>query len=178
MRAVLSVFAGVCVLGLPLAASAQPTIPPGNPGPQTPGGRPPGPGGPGGPPGAPTVPATPTFKLKICNQGAAQIGDGYVSIISVVDNGKQYRAQGWWKIPNGQCVDIGEFKRPGVFLHGFACGGDCTWGGQKFVYCVNSKAGFDYSFGTPRECGSGEALAGFFPIEVDNRQSVETVPLH
>jgi hypothetical protein len=182
MRAMLSVLAGVCVLGLPVLASAQPTIPPGNPPPQSGPGGPQGPsvpGGPGGPgaptdPGAPTTPATATFQLKICNKASARVGDAYVSIISVVENGKQYRAQGWWRIPNAQCVDIGEFKRPGVFLHGIGCGGDCKWGSQKLVYCVNSGAGFDYSFAAGRECGTGEALAGFFPVEVDDRAPVET----
>jgi hypothetical protein len=175
MRAMLSVLAGVCFLGVPLAASAQPQIAPGNPpAPNRPGPQGPGaPGGPGGP-GGPTVPVSPTFLLKVCNKASAQVGDAYVSIISVVENGKQYRGQGWWKIPNAQCVDIGEFKRPGVFLHGFGCGGDCKWGSPKFVYCVNSSAGFDYSFQAGRECGAGEALAGFFPVEVEDRSPVET----
>jgi len=177
----LSVLAGVTLFGVPLFVSAQPTTPPGNPPPQTRPEGPPGPGEgpmqPGGPnaPGNPSpAPTSPTFQLKICNKAATHVGDAYVSIISVVENGKAYRAQGWWKIPSAQCVDIGEFKRPGVFLHGFGCGGDCKWGSSKLVYCVNAKAGFDYSFDGGRDCKGDEGLAGFFPVEVDNQQPVAT----
>jgi hypothetical protein len=185
MRARFFTVVGVGLLALPLVATAQPqTTPPGNPppqgspsppGPQAPGGPqgPEAPQGPGGP-ANPTTPVTATFQLKICNNASAKVGDAYVSIISVLDNGKQYRAQGWWKIPNAQCIDIGEFKRPGIFLHGFGCGGDCKWGSQKFVYCVNAKAGFDYNFDTGHVCGDNEALAGFFPVEVEDQQPVAT----
>jgi len=174
MRPMRSLLAGACLLGLPLIALAQPTAQPGDPPPPAN----PGEAGASGfinpnQPGSLML-STPNFQLKICNRAAARLGDAYVSIISIIENGKRYRAQGWWKIPNAQCVDVGEFKRPGVFLHGYACGGDCKWGNQKLVYCVNSKSGFDYSFDSGRDCGPDEGLAGFFPLEVDNLQPVVT----
>ena len=182
MRALLSAVAVAGLVALPFvpSAKAQILVPPGDP-PKAPSGGPTGPGDPNGP-GGPSIPggpaASPTFLLKICNKAQPQYGPAYISIISVIENGKQYRAQGWWTIPNAQCIDIGNFNRPGVFLHGMAKGGDVTWANQKSVYCVNRGAGFDYTFGEPRQCGPGEDLAGFFQIEVDNKTPVMTQTLN
>jgi uncharacterized membrane protein len=182
MRALLSAVAAACLVALPFvsSANAQILVPPGDP-PKAPGGGPTGPGNPNVP-GGPTNPggpaASPTFLLKVCNKAQPQYGPAYISIISVIENGKQYRAQGWWTIPNAQCVDVGNFNRPGVFLHGMAKGGDVTWANQKNVYCVNRNSGFDYTFGEPRQCGAGEDLAGFFQMDVDNRTPVMTQTLN
>src|SRR5438128_569920 len=113
MRVSLASVAFVCALGMAFAgpAQAQPG-PPGGPG---------GPGAPGGPggPGAPQV--SPTFAFSVCNKGG--VGDAYVSVL--YGTGAGYRVQGWWKVPQGQCSNIGSFNRPAVYLFGMA--GSYTW---------------------------------------------------
>jgi len=169
MRVSLASVAFVCALGMAFAgpAQAQPG-PPGVPGgPGAPGG-PGGPGAPGGPggPGAPGGPqVSPTFAFSVCNKGG--VGDAYVSVL--YGTGAGYRVQGWWKVPQGQCSNIGSFNRPAVYLFGMA--GSYTWSKQDSTQCVNMTAGFDYTMDgrTPHQCSAGEELRGFVKIDVEPR---------
>jgi uncharacterized membrane protein len=163
MKALRSVLAIACLLGMPLvdAAQAQPAPGPGAPG---------NPGGPGGP-GAPGAPGgqqtSPTFAFSVCNKGG--VGDAFVSLLYGAPGG--FRVQGWWKIAANQCTNLGTFQKPAVYM--FAMAGQYTWSKQDTVQCVNSTAGFDYTIDgkTPRQCQAGEDLKGFLKIEVEPRYS-------
>jgi uncharacterized membrane protein len=115
----------------------------------------------------PQAPATPDFLLRVCHAAAAQVPDVFVAIVSVTDQ-KQYRAQGWWKIPKTQCVDIGKFIRPGVFMYGMAgANASWSWSENDASVCVNMAAAFDYSWdGNERKCAAGEAVKNFFKVVV------------
>jgi hypothetical protein len=155
MKALLLAAAVMCALGMPWvdAAQAQPGAP-GNPG---------GPGAPGAPGGQPQ--ASPTFAFSVCNKGG--VGDAYISLLYGAPNG--YRAQGWWKVAQGQCTNVGSFNRPAVYM--FAMAGQYTWSKQDTTQCVNMTAGFDYTMDgrTPHQCTAGEELKGFVKIEVEPR---------
>jgi uncharacterized membrane protein len=166
-----------CSVGMSLAemAQAQPRGP----------GAPSAPGAPRpqGGPGAPSSPGggqiSPTFLFKICNKSTdARVADIFVAVVSVLGGG-QYRNQGWWRVPKSECVDIGQFNRPGVFVHGMA--GDLYWGDappKGVSLCVNMSAGFDYTFAAGRACAAGEEEKPFSPIEVQPQFNVMTYTLN
>src|SRR5947209_19898396 len=96
-------FACGVAMGSPDQAQAQPLPPgPGAPAPSGPGG--PGPGG-------------HTFDLLMCNKASNEVGDIYVAVAGATrrSTGQTViRVNGWWKLPTTQCVNLGEFQRPGV----------------------------------------------------------------
>jgi Protein of unknown function (DUF1036) len=172
MRSLVSALAFAFVLGLPCMGEAQ--AQPRPPGPGAPG----APGGPGGPGGGGGV--SKTFQLQICNKAAREVGDIYVALASVTPDRQMFRVQGWWKIPANQCVNLGEFQRPGVFGYGMAQGGQFYWSDPEPSLCVNLNAAFDYTFDpdVARQCGDGEETKGFFQIRIDDKNKTKTFTLN
>jgi uncharacterized membrane protein len=178
-------FAGVASAALVAAALAQPPKPGGGggggkgpnqnespgggggpggggPGGGGPGGGGPGGGGPGG--GGPGGGQSPTFGLRFCNK-TQDIKVIYVATVGAV--GKEFQARGWWQIPLGQCVIVGQYQRPSVWFHAREPGGT-TWNSNPDVdVCLNLSSGFEYTWsGSGRQCQQGETAMPFVKIEV------------
>jgi uncharacterized membrane protein len=175
MKFVPSILLAACVAGAAIVGSALAQPGGGGPGGGGPGGGGPGGGGPGGggpggggPGGGPGGPGggrpTPNFTFMICNKSSSP--EIFVAVVSLA--GQNFRAQGWWKVPKGnQCTKIGDFQRPGLFVHAADAQGN-TWGEADVQVCVNLANGFDYNWdGSKRNCRQGEEPAGFKKIEID-----------
>jgi uncharacterized membrane protein len=155
------------LIGVATAQSPGPgTGPGGGPG----GGPGPGPGGGGGSGGAPS----PTFTYNVCNK--ASRGVAFVTTVSLV--GKQFRAQGWTQVAQGQCVALGPFQRPSVWWHARTQSG-AFWGNNDVDLCVNLNGGFDYTWdGSSRTCGQGETAVGFDKVEIKPQFNATTMNLN
>src|SRR5215475_7013516 len=105
MKLVPSILLVACLVGATMIEPAMSQ--PGPAGGGGPGGGPAG-GGPGG------GQSSPTFPFTVCNKSTSQ--KIYIAVVSIV--GQTFRAQGWWTVANGgQCTKIGDFQRPGVYVH-------------------------------------------------------------
>jgi hypothetical protein len=113
----------------------------------------------------------------LCHK-AAKYGDAYVAIAALTPDKRQYRVQGWWKVPKGQCANVGQFQRPGVFAYAMA--GDAEWSDPDPALCVNLSAGFDYTFdpNVSRQCGNAEDVKGFFLVKIEDRYNSMTFNLN
>ena len=146
--------AGVALMGAALSQPGPGPAPgPGGPGPSP--GPGPGGGGPGPGPGGPS----PTVTFRLCNQ-TKNTPLIFVSTVTIV--GKQFRAQGWTQVTQGQCAILTGVERPKLWWYGRAPSGT-YWGEPSAVdICVNFNAGFDYTWpGSGRSCLQGETLVGF-----------------
>jgi hypothetical protein len=121
---------------------------------------------------------SPTFQLTMCHKAAANVGDAYVAIAALTPDKRQFRIQGWWKVPKGQCANIGQFQRPGVF--GYAMAGEYEWSDKDPALCVNLSAAFDYTFdpNVARNCGNAEDVKGFFMIKLEDKYNSITFSLN
>jgi uncharacterized membrane protein len=122
---------------------------------------------------------SPTFQLTMCHKAAANIGDAYVALAALTPDKQKYRVQGWWKVPKGQCANLGQFQRPGLFFFAMANNGDVTWSDKEPALCVNANAAFDYTLdpNVGRNCGPAEDAVGFFLIKVDDKYNAITFTL-
>jgi hypothetical protein len=141
--------------------------------------RPPGPGAPGAPvgPGDPGGGSTHVFQLQMCNKGSREAADIYVATADATRDGR-IRVQGWWKLPANQCVNLGEFPRPGIFAYGMS--GSTIWSDPEPSLCVDLRAKFDYAFNPDagRPCREGYEPKGFFMIQIDDESNTKTFTLN
>jgi uncharacterized membrane protein len=116
----------------------------------------------------------------MCHKAGANYGDAYVAIAALTPDKRQFRVQGWWKVPKGQCVNLGQFQRPGVFAYANANSGDAEWSDPDPALCVNLSAAFDYTLdpNVARQCGNAEDVKGFFPIKVEDKYNSMTFNLN
>src|SRR6266852_6292665 len=152
-----------CLVGATLVGPAQAQPGGGGPGGGGPGGGGPGGGGPGGGGPGGGGQASPTFSFEICNTSSSPTI--YVTVVS--QNGQQFRAQGWRKVPRGnQCTKIGDFQRPWIVVHAANDKGE-WWGQADLKLCVNLNNSFDYTWDGKERCGAGEEIRPFKKIDVE-----------
>jgi hypothetical protein len=151
-------FLAACLVGVTVVGPAVGQPGGGGPGGPGPGGAGPGGAGPGG--GRPS----PNFVFNICNQSDSP--EIYIAVVSLA--GQRFRAQGWWKVPRGsQCTKIGDFQRPGLFVHAADTQGN-VWGQGDLQICANLNGSFDYTWdGAKRNCNQNEEVIGFVKIELE-----------
>jgi Protein of unknown function (DUF1036) len=116
----------------------------------------------------------------MCNKASRNVGDIYLAIAGATrrsDGQTLIRVEGWWKLPANQCVNLGEYQRPGVFV--FAMGGGLSWSDPEPTLCVNLKTAFEYVFNPDldRPCADVEQRRGFFPVRIDGKNRTVTFNL-
>jgi uncharacterized membrane protein len=123
---------------------------------------------------APELAAAPpsrTFLLRVCNQAEMQYGTLNLAIASLAPDLGHIRVTGWVLLRPSQCVDVGQFQKPGVFLYAMS-GVGAEMGGDATVLCVNTKEKFDYSFLVDAypPCPANYIPKGFALVQLPNLQ--------
>jgi len=62
------------------------------------------------------APPSRTFLLRVCNKAEIQYGTLDLAIASLTPDVSHIRVTGWVLLRPSQCVDVGQFQKPGVFL--------------------------------------------------------------
>jgi uncharacterized membrane protein len=118
------------------------------------------------------APPSRTFLLRVCNAVEAQSGSVNLATASLTPDLSHMRVTGWVRIPRSQCVDVGQFQKPGAYLYAMSGGGSAELAGQGPVLCVNINEKFDYTFaadGNP-PCAASHVPKQFVLLELPDLQ--------
>jgi uncharacterized membrane protein len=118
------------------------------------------------------APTSRTFLLRVCNKVEAQPGSVNLASASLTPDLSHMRVIGWIQIPRSQCVDVGQFQKPGAYLYAMSGGGVAELAGQGPVLCVNTNEKFDYTFvvdGNP-PCAASYVPKQFVLLELPDLQ--------
>jgi uncharacterized membrane protein len=118
------------------------------------------------------APPSRTFLLRVCNKVEAQSGSVNLATASLTPDLSHMRVTGWVRIPRSQCVDVGQFQKPGAYLYAMSGGGSAELAGQGPVLCVNINEKFDYTFaadGNP-PCAASHVPKQFVLLELPDLQ--------
>jgi uncharacterized membrane protein len=123
-------------------------------------------------PAVPELAAAPpsrTFLLRVCNKTEMQYGTLDLAIASLTPDMGHIRVTGWVLLRPSQCVDVGQFQKPGVFLYAMS-GGGAEMSGDATVLCVNTKEKFDYTFLVDAypPCPANYSPKGFALVQLPN----------
>jgi uncharacterized membrane protein len=76
------------------------------------------------------APTSRTFLLRVCNKVEAQPGSINLATASLTPDLSHMQVIGWVRIPRSQCVDVGQFQKPGAYLYAMSGGGVAELAGQ------------------------------------------------
>jgi hypothetical protein len=117
------------------------------------------------------APASRTFLLRACNKTQPHNGTVDLAVASLTVDLQHFRVIGWVVLPNSNCIDVGQFQKPGVFLYAMT-GTGAEIGGDGTVLCVNTRDKFDYGFAVDAKppCPANYVPKGFALLELPDLQ--------
>jgi hypothetical protein len=117
------------------------------------------------------APPSRTFLLRVCNKAEIQYGTLDLAIASLTPDLSHIRVTGWVLLRPSQCIDVGQFQKPGVFLYAMS-GVGAEMSGDATVLCVNTNEKFDYTFlvDASPPCPGNYSPKGFALVELPDLQ--------
>jgi uncharacterized membrane protein len=106
--------------------------------------------------------ASRSFQLRVCNRTPRSI---WVSLASRPGSDQTaWYVEGWWRVPAHDCLPLGEFARPTIYLHA-ENGKGRLWNGVDAEICVQ-RENFRRRYSAATPC-SGQ-MRGFYKKSIDS----------